>query len=220
MTEERFDLVFDGRLATGYSQAQVRQNMAELFSLGETQLATLFSGRPVVLKRSLDKGQAIRFRNRLAQAGALGLIRPHQATDGGVQAEEAPAAAASPQVAPRPALAPKPAQPKAGEPKPLVEKAAVAKPATPSPVVAKPVAKPAVADQSAAVKPVAAAPASAAPVSTAPVSEATTGEVVTCPRCGHEQPRADSCGACRMDLRLHLQRLEKRARVVAAARRS
>lgn len=36
-----------------------------------------------------------------------------------------------------------------------------------------------------------------------------------CPRCGHEQPFAEVCGLCKMDLTLHIRRLERRAKVVA-----
>ncbi len=38
------------------------------------------------------------------------------------------------------------------------------------------------------------------------------GELV-CPRCGHGQPLATECAHCKMDMRLHLKRLERRARV-------
>lgn len=191
MSDERFDLVFDGRLASGFSQAQVRQNMAELFNLGEAQLAALFSGRVVVLKRGLDKGQAIRFRNRLAQAGALGLIRPAEAAQ--PETSAAPAAVAP---APKPAVAARPVTPK---PKPQPAPAAAA----PSAAAAAPVV-------ASAARPAVATPPAAEPVA--------IGDLITCPRCGHEQARSNSCSACRMDLRLHLQRLEKRARLVALRR--
>ncbi len=201
MSDERFDLVFDGRLATGFSQAQVRQNMAELFSLGDTQLEALFSGRVVVLKRGLDKGLAIRFRNRLAQVGALGLIRP-----AATEAAEQPAPAA-------PVVAPKPV------PKPAAVRPAAAQPAPkPAPSPKQPTA--AVVPEARATAAARAAPAAPAvqAKAPAPAQAPSGGDAITCPRCGHEQSRSNSCGSCRMDLRLHLQRLEKRARLVAARR--
>jgi len=216
VTEERFDLVFDGRLATGFSQAQVRQNMAELFSLGDTQLEALFSGRVVILKRGLDKGQAIRFRNRLAQAGALGLIRPADTA----QAEPAAAKPAASTSVPKAAAA-KPAAAKPTAPQPQVARPAAPQPA---PAITQAASLPAQAAPKQVVATPAPAPAAVAMPAAAVEQPAKSvaaagGDAITCPRCGHEQPRSDSCGACRMDLRLHLQRLEKRARIVAAARR-
>ncbi len=38
------------------------------------------------------------------------------------------------------------------------------------------------------------------------------GELV-CPRCGFSQPAATVCAHCKMDLRLHLKRLQRKARV-------
>jgi hypothetical protein len=100
LSEALFNLVFDGRIADGFSQAQVRENLARLFSLDEGRLQILFSGKPVVLKKGLDRAQAIRFRNALARAGALGLIRSH--------AEPSPTPA-------RPSPAPEPAPVQSGE---------------------------------------------------------------------------------------------------------
>lgn len=34
---------------------------------------------------------------------------------------------------------------------------------------------------------------------------------LSCPRCGHQQPKARSCGRCKMDLTLHSQRVAKKA---------
>lgn len=129
---EKFSVVLTGKLADGFELPQVKDNIAGLFKLAPEKVDRLFSGKPVALKRGVDKAQAMKLRNALARAGALGVIK----ADGAVAA----AAPAQPQKA--------------------------------------------MAD-------------------------------VTCPRCGHEQPHANSCGRCKMDLSLHLQRIKRREKIIA-----
>lgn len=129
---EKFSVVLTGKLADGFELSQVKDNIAGMFKLAPEKVDRLFGGKPVALKRGVDKAQAMKLRNALARAGALGVIK----------ADAAVAAAAPTQV------------------------------------------KKAMAD-------------------------------VTCPRCGHEQPHATSCGHCKMDLSLHLQRIKRRAKIIA-----
>jgi hypothetical protein len=128
---EKFSVVLTGKLADGFELPQVKDNIAGLFKLAPEKVDRLFCGKPVALKRGVDKAQAMKLRNALARAGALGVIK----ADGAV--------------------------------------AATATQATK--VVAD----------------------------------------VTCPRCGHEQPHASSCGLCKMDLSLHLQRIKRREKIIA-----
>ena len=37
-------------------------------------------------------------------------------------------------------------------------------------------------------------------------------QALTCPRCGHNQAQVEQCGHCKMDLRLHIMRLQRKAR--------
>lgn len=41
-----------------------------------------------------------------------------------------------------------------------------------------------------------------------------------CPRCGHEQAFTRQCGLCKMDLTLHIQRLERKEKVRAFRRKA
>jgi hypothetical protein len=104
------------------------------------------------------------------------------------------------------------AAPKADKPKvakPSAAKAAAVVSAEPA---AKPVAEP---------KPVSASESPAAPSEkpvAAPAASA-EGESIECPRCGHEQAFTTVCGFCKMDLTMHIRRLERRAKVVDQIRK-
>lgn len=41
-------------------------------------------------------------------------------------------------------------------------------------------------------------------------------EQLTCPRCGHSQGQVEQCGHCKMDLRLHIMRLQRKAKAQQA----
>ena len=41
---------------------------------------------------------------------------------------------------------------------------------------------------------------------------ASTAGEIQCPRCHHSQSRADECGHCRMDLRRHIMRVDRKAK--------
>jgi hypothetical protein len=154
--QEKFSVVLTGKLADGYDLPQVKENIAQAFKLAPEQVDKLFSGKPVALKRGVSKAQAMKLRNTLARAGALGLIKAD--------------------VVKQPAVA---------------GKAEVGASTKPQP----------------AKTPVSPAPAAKTPAQALPS--------VTCPRCGHEQAHTTSCGLCKMDLSLHLQRLARRQQLVA-----
>lgn len=157
---ETFSVVLTGKLADGYDLVQVKENIARVFKLAPEKVEKLFGGKPVALKRGVDKAQAMKLRNALARAGALGIIKADALK------QESSASKAQPGIVP--------------EPQAVVEPPAVA--------------------------------AKAASVDAPPVAARPS---VTCPRCGHEQAHASSCGHCKMDLSLHLQRLERRQQMAA-----
>ena len=78
---------------------------------------------------------------------------------------------------------------------------AVVKPTAVQNAAVKPSIVPQAAPQQVAAKP--------KPVETAPQSDNT----LDCPRCGYEQRYATACSRCRMDLRLHIKRLERKAQI-------
>lgn len=153
---ELFSVVMTGKIADGKDRDEVKASVARLFKLNSAQLEKMFSGKPVAVRRDIDRLQADKICAALLQAGAEAKVKARVAAAAKPKAPPAPKAAA----------APKPQ---------------------------------AVASAKSAAKPAASTPAQAADKGT-----------IECPRCGHAQPFATQCGLCKMDLTLHIQRLEKR----------
>ena len=100
--EGTVQLIFAGEVLEGFSTAEVRRRMGELFKLDEAKLAAMFSGSQVVIKRGLSPELA---RHWIAQFQAMG-ARLH------AQEVMASAPALAPQAVaatPRDPLAPMPA---------------------------------------------------------------------------------------------------------------
>ncbi|WP_213879997.1 hypothetical protein [Pseudomonas sp. dw_358] len=71
-----FEIVFSGEVLPGFAGEQVRSNLARLFQADESRVATLFSGRRLVLKNNLDAAAAEKYRATLERAGALAEVSP------------------------------------------------------------------------------------------------------------------------------------------------
>ncbi len=70
-----YSVVFSGKTVDGFPLQQVKENLGRLFKLEAGQLERIFSGKPVALKKGLQKAEALKLRNSLAKAGALGVIK-------------------------------------------------------------------------------------------------------------------------------------------------
>lgn len=81
MSSKRFDIVFDGSLATGFDAGQVRSNLAQLFGLDQAALDRLFSGNPIAIKKDLDRQTASKYQAALTKAGAKIQLRLHVASE-------------------------------------------------------------------------------------------------------------------------------------------
>ena len=55
---------------------EVRESLRKLFKADDAQMARLFSGRPVVIRRNLDSEAASRYQQILLKAGAIVEVRP------------------------------------------------------------------------------------------------------------------------------------------------
>ena len=93
---ETYDIFFAAQLVDGFEEATVRDNIATLFKANDATLEKLFSGKPQLIKRGVDKPAAIKYKAALQKAGAVALVRVTPGTGGG-------------EVAPEPAPAPVPA---------------------------------------------------------------------------------------------------------------
>ncbi|MEH6639190.1 MAG: hypothetical protein V7717_07960 [Porticoccaceae bacterium] len=87
---EQYDVYFRGDIAPGHQMVEVRQRLQALFKLGDERAAKLFSGRPLAIRRDLDKDGAEQYRDSLLKAGALVELR--SAASGEVLAASSPVA--------------------------------------------------------------------------------------------------------------------------------
>ena len=71
MTEQQFHVIFRGTLVKGASQDQVKNNLAKLFKAEPAKLDHLFAGKPVIIKKGLDRAGADKYEAVLRRAGAI-----------------------------------------------------------------------------------------------------------------------------------------------------
>ncbi|WP_193161484.1 hypothetical protein [Microbulbifer hainanensis] len=100
MSEPTFSLIFRGDLVPGYTAADVKANLARLFKAGPETIEKLFSGRPLAIKKGLQKSQAEQLQATLAKMGAQSALK--------AEGEVAPPPPAPP--APEPATESAPSQ--------------------------------------------------------------------------------------------------------------
>jgi hypothetical protein len=76
MEAEKFDLIFRGDIVLGHAVDDVKLRLQQLFKADAGKIDALFTGRPVILKRNLDKGSADKYRQVLYKAGAQVRLAP------------------------------------------------------------------------------------------------------------------------------------------------
>ncbi|MBV1877544.1 MAG: hypothetical protein KUG79_07875 [Pseudomonadales bacterium] len=70
MTDITYAIVFAGEIIDGAQVISVKAHLAKMLKADPAKMKILFSGKPVVLKRTQDKAQAIKYGNALKKAGA------------------------------------------------------------------------------------------------------------------------------------------------------
>lgn len=71
MTEDRYDLSFDGTLSPEADPDEVRRRLMAIFKLSESGAQRLFTGRAMIVKRNVDAATAAQFQQVFATAGAV-----------------------------------------------------------------------------------------------------------------------------------------------------
>lgn len=79
MADERFDLIFRGDIVLGQPLAKVKERLQQLFKADAATIERLFTGRPVAVKRRLDRATAQKYQQVLQKAGALVELMPARA---------------------------------------------------------------------------------------------------------------------------------------------
>lgn len=82
MADERFDLVFRGDIVLGQPLGEVKQRLQQLLKTDAAKIEKLFSGRPVALKRGLDRATGEKYQKVLHKAGAQVSLVPAQRPSG------------------------------------------------------------------------------------------------------------------------------------------
>ena len=70
MSEQQYDIIFRGDIVLGHQLVEVKLRLQQLFKADAAKIDSLFSGRPVPLKRGLDLISAQKYQDALIKAGA------------------------------------------------------------------------------------------------------------------------------------------------------
>jgi len=79
MADNEFDIIFRGDIVLGHQLGDVKARLQQLFKIDAERVNALFSGRPVPLKRQLDRATAEKYKQVLEKAGARVELRSSDA---------------------------------------------------------------------------------------------------------------------------------------------
>ncbi|MDG1443145.1 MAG: hypothetical protein P8R02_10750 [Pseudomonadales bacterium] len=126
MTSVTYAIVFSGDIVEGFQLITVKAHMAKLLNADAVKMQTLFSGKPVVMKRTADKAEAAKYGSALKKIGAdvkVRIIKPTETAPTTTAQGQAPSAKAPFAKAP-PAKAPSAKAPSAKAPSAKAQQAA------------------------------------------------------------------------------------------------
>lgn len=69
MSATRFNLIFEGKIESGYDRDEAHSTLESLFEFDNETQADLYNGQPVMLGKSMDAATADSFKQALAGAG-------------------------------------------------------------------------------------------------------------------------------------------------------
>ena len=69
MDDETFNIYYAGEVLDGHDAASVREGLAVLFNANDATLDKLFSGATHLIRRNLDREQALRYKAAMERAG-------------------------------------------------------------------------------------------------------------------------------------------------------
>lgn len=70
MSSVTYAIVFSGQIVDGFQLISVKAHLAKLLKADVDKMAVLFSGKPVVIKRTADKQEALKYGTALKKVGA------------------------------------------------------------------------------------------------------------------------------------------------------
>lgn len=104
MTSVTYAIVFGGDIVEGLQAISVKAHMAKFLKADAAKMQILFSGKPIVMKRTADKAEATKYGSALKKIGAdvkVRIIKPTAPTPPSAAPGRAPAAQAPNAKAPR-----------------------------------------------------------------------------------------------------------------------
>lgn len=91
MTEkQRFDIVFTGNIAEGFTLADVKRKAAQVFKMDDGKVDTLFQSKARTLKKNLDESAANKYQKILSQIGMVVLVQPQEFIDAKAELNHSP----------------------------------------------------------------------------------------------------------------------------------
>jgi hypothetical protein len=90
--DERYRLIFRGEILDGQHRAVVKRRLTDLLALKEEQVEKLFSGKPVVLKRGVDRPTAARYQALFRKAGGQLRVKPEPTGEAAAASDSSPSA--------------------------------------------------------------------------------------------------------------------------------
>ena len=70
MSDELFEVAFSGQIRDGADLEQVKAKVGKMFKADDAKIATMFSGKRLLIKRNLDREAATKYRAAFKKAGA------------------------------------------------------------------------------------------------------------------------------------------------------
>jgi hypothetical protein len=70
MSNVIYAVIYKGEIIDGFQPISVKANLAKLLKIDAKKMATLFSGKQIVIKRTADKTQAVKYAKALKRVGA------------------------------------------------------------------------------------------------------------------------------------------------------
>jgi hypothetical protein len=105
-----FQVVFRGKLLSGFTPEQVRTNLAALFKTDETRIGTMLAQPKWIIKTGISKEQATKIQEALRTAGVMVAVMAVDPANEAANLAAAPVASASPSTNSEAAASAAPAQ--------------------------------------------------------------------------------------------------------------
>lgn len=80
-TMERYDLIFEGDVRGGVSVEAVKRNLAKLYAVDVKEIESLFTGKPVYIRKAMDLVSALEDKEDFEATGALLRLEPSSEAD-------------------------------------------------------------------------------------------------------------------------------------------